>query len=255
MKNFKLLSIAVCLVFPVLIVLGQDKLFNVSSPGSGDAEIETKSISIVNPAAASPEAAGGIKKRNVAIVLYEGVELLDVAGPGEVFSDADTDQGEAAFNVYTVASSTAPIVSQGFVTMTPQYSFENAPKPDIIVFPGGDALSFTKDEKGMTWAKKLSGEAEITLSVCTGARILAKAGLLDNKKATTHWAAIDRLRKEAPTATILENTRFVDAGQIITTAGISAGIDGALHLVQRLIGTESAIRTARAMEYNWQPPK
>ena len=79
--------------------------------------------------------------------------------------------------------------------------------------------------------------------------------MLNNKKVTTHWIAIDRLRKAVPTATVLENTRFTDNGQIITTAGISAGIDGALHLVQRLIGTESAVKTARAMEYSWQPPK
>ncbi len=195
------------------------------------------------------------KKRNVAIVLYEGVQLLDFAGLGEVFTDAETDQAEAAFNVYTVVTSTEQIVNQGFVTIKPQYSFENAPKPDIIIFPGGDALKFIKDENGITWAKKLAGDAEVAMSVCTGARILGKTGLLDNKKVTTHWSAIDRLRKEVPTATVLENTRFIDNGQIITTAGISAGIDGALHLVQRLIGTDSAVKTARAMEYRWQPPK
>jgi len=141
------------------------------------------------------------------------------------------------------------------VTVTPQYNFENAPKPDIIIFPGGDALSFTKNTENLARAKELAVNSEITMSVCTGAFILGRAGLLDNKKVTTWWAAINNLRKDVPTATVLENTRFVDNGQLITTAGISAGIDGALHLVQKLISTESAIKTARNMEYNWQPPQ
>lgn len=250
MKNLKFLILAVCIVSAATIIFAQEKIFNIKSPNNNAANQKTELVSGEISTSANPDA---VKKRNVAIVLYEGVELLDFAGPGEVFTDAETDKGEAAFNVYTVAVSTDPVVSQGFVTITPQYNFENAPKPDIIIFPGGDALKFMKDEKGMMWAKKLASDAEVAMSVCTGARILGKTGLLDNKKVTTYWAAIDHLRKEIPTATVVENTRFVDNGQIITTAGISAGIDGALHLVQRLLGKESAVNTARAMEYNWQP--
>lgn len=253
MKNIKFLILAVCLVLAVSIVFAKGKLFNDNSPDNTDTAQETESVSTDNSTVSTEK--GDFKKRNVAIVLYEGVQLLDFAGPGEVFTDTETDKGEAAFNVYTVAASTAPIVSQGFVRITPQYNFENAPKPDIVIFPGGDAAGFFKNEDSLARAKKLAVNSEVTMSVCTGARILGKAGLLDNKKVTTHWIAIDNLRKEVPSATVLENTRFIDNGQIITTAGISAGIDGALHLVQRLIGTESAVKTARAMEYNWQPPK
>jgi transcriptional regulator GlxA family with amidase domain len=195
------------------------------------------------------------KTRNVAIVLYEGVELLDFAGPGEVFTHAGTATGEPAFNVYTVASSTEPLVSQGFLTIKAQYSFANAPKPDIVVFPGGQVKGLLDDEAAMTWAKAAAQNAEIAMSVCNGAHILAEAKLLDNKRVTSHWAAIPGLRKKVPTATVLENIRYVDNGQIITTAGVSAGIDGALHVVERLLGTTSAKDAARMMEYLWQPNK
>src|ERR1051325_6019167 len=106
------------------------------------------------------------KKRNVAIVLYEGVELLDFAGPGEVFTQSGTEAGEQAFNVYTVATSTEPLVSQGFLTVKPQYSFDNAPQPDIVVFPGGNVDGLLKDKKGMAWAKAAASNAEIAMSVC-----------------------------------------------------------------------------------------
>ena len=200
-----------------------------------------------------PEKQVKIKVRNVAIVLFDGVELLDFAGPAEVFSVAQTIDGQDGFNVYTVAETTEPIVSQGFVKVTPQYSFETAPKADIVIFPGGDTSSFQKSKALMSWAKATVGEAEITMSVCTGAFILSNSKLLENKKITTHWTAIRNLRRQVPTATVLENVRFVDNGQIITTAGISAGIDGSLHVVERLLGTQAAKLTAKAMEYNWQP--
>ena len=194
-------------------------------------------------------------KRNVAIVLYEGVELLDFAGPGEVFTQSGTEAGEPAFNVYTVATSTEPLVSQGFLTIKPQYSFDNAPKPDIVVFPGGRVGGLLKDKKGMAWAKATAMNAEIAMSVCNGAHVLAEAGLLDHKKFTSHWGAIPGLRQKVPTAVVPENVRFVDNGQVITTAGVSAGIDGALHVVERLVGTASAKDAAHVMEYNWQPTR
>ena len=200
-----------------------------------------------------PEKRRIVKVRIVAIVLYEGVELLDFAGPGEVFAVAQTVDGQAGFNVYTVAQTVEPVVSQGFVTIKPQYSFETAPKADIVVFPGGKVNNFSGSERAMTWAKAAASEAEIALSVCNGAFILAKSKLLENKKVTTHWASISNLRKQVPTAIVAENARFVDAGQIITTAGISAGIDGALHVVERLLGAPAAKLTAKQMEYNRQP--
>lgn len=194
-----------------------------------------------------------IPVKNVAIVLYEGVELLDWAGPAEVFDVAQTVDGQSGFNVFTVAETTEPIVSQGFVRVTPQYSFANAPKADVVVFPGGNVGNFQKSEKAMTWAKATALQAEIAMSVCNGAFVLADSKLLENKNINTHWTAIRQLRRQVPTATVLENVRFVDNGHIVTTAGISAGIDGALHVVERLMGTPAAKLAAKAMEYNWRP--
>jgi putative intracellular protease/amidase/YHS domain-containing protein len=203
----------------------------------------------------NPKSRSDFKPRNVVILIYQGVELLDFAGPGEVFAVAQTIEGQRAFNVYTVAASAEAITSQGFVKVTPQYTLENYPRPDIIVLPGGNTGNALRDEKLTAWIKAAARETEVTMSVCNGAYLLARAGLLNNKKATTHWTAIQGLKREAPMATVLENIRFVDNGQVLTTAGVSAGIDGALHVVERLLGRPAAQLTARHMEYDWQPGK
>jgi transcriptional regulator GlxA family with amidase domain len=174
------------------------------------------------------------------------MELLDFAGPGEVFQTAGPQ-----FKVYTVAESTEPIVSQGFVKIVPEYSIHNCPRPDLLVIPGGATAATLKNPDVITWVKRASGEAEITMSVCTGAFILAKAGLLDGQEATTHWFHLKRLGKSVPNIQVRSNVRFVDTGKLVTTAGVSAGIDGSLHVVGRLLGREAAARTARGMEYNW----
>jgi transcriptional regulator GlxA family with amidase domain len=184
--------------------------------------------------------------RNVAIFAFQGMELLDFAGPGEVFQAAGP-----RFKVYTVAESTEPVVSQGFVKIVPEYSIHNCPKPDLLVIPGGATAATLKNPDVIAWVKRVSEEAEITMSVCTGAFILAKAGLLDGQEATTHWFHLTRLGKTVPNIQVRSNVRFVDSGKIVTTAGVSAGIDGSLHVVERLIGREAAERTARGMEYNW----
>jgi putative intracellular protease/amidase len=194
--------------------------------------------------------------RNVAIVLYEGVELLDFAGPGEVFAAAahqGADRGALAFNVYTVAATRQPIKSQGFVTITPEHSVDDAPPPDILVIPGGASNMMLQNERFMSWAEPAMKNAKLTLTVCTGAFVPGKVGLLDGRSATTHHSAFERLRTVAPATTVVEGKRFVDNGSIITTAGVSAGIDGALHAVARLLGRGVADATARYMEYHWTP--
>jgi transcriptional regulator GlxA family with amidase domain len=194
--------------------------------------------------------------RNVAIVLYEGVELLDFAGPGEVFAaaaNAGQDRGQPAFKVYTVAPARQPIKSQGFVTIMPDYGIDDAPPPDILVIPGGSAQTLTKNERFMSWAGPAMKNAKITLTVCTGAFVPATAGLLDGRNVTTHHGSFDSLRLAAPRVTVIEGKRFVDNGSIITTAGVSAGIDGALHTIARLLGRNVADSTASYMEYHWTP--
>lgn len=194
-----------------------------------------------------------LKKRNVAIFIYQGVEILDFGGPSEVFASASTDSG-FAFNVYTVAATADPILSQRFITVVPQYTIDNCPQPDIIVFPGGSTKSSVENPRVIEWVQNAAKNSTILMSVCTGAFILNKAGLLEGKEATTWYGQIDNLIKAAPKTKVHRNTRYVDNGQIITTAGVSAGIDGALHLVERLLGRDVAAGTAKYMEYDkWKP--
>ena len=183
----------------------------------------------------------------VAIFLYNGVELLDFAGPGEVFS-------ASGFRVYTVSVDGKEIVSQGFVTVKPQYSVDSAPKPDIVVFPGGGADAPSKDARVIGWLKSNVETGTMAMSVCTGAAILARAGMLEGYNVTTFHNFVDGLQAMLPNSKVLRDTRFVDNGVVVTTAGVSAGIDGALHLVSRIKGLETAKATARYMEYDkWKP--
>lgn len=194
--------------------------------------------------------------KNVAIVLYNGVEILDFSGPAEVFAAAasfGSASSEKAFNVYTVSRTREPIVSQGFIDVIPDYSIEDAPRPDIVVFPGGGSDSVIGDPVWMEWARSTALGADQVLTVCTGAFIAAKAGLLDGLDATTFYAAVEGLARQYPKANVIPGRRFVDNGKVITTAGVSAGIDGSLHLVARLLGRYVADRTAEYMEYKWTP--
>jgi transcriptional regulator GlxA family with amidase domain len=189
-----------------------------------------------------------VTKRNVAILIFDRAELLDITGPADVF--VTTASGNA-FRVYTVAASRAAIRTGGLI-VTPEYTFADAPRPDVVVLPGGHYHDAINHEPTMEWVKKASTEAEITLSVCTGAFILARAGLLDGLEAVTHWFRLGQLQKAAPLARVLEKRRYVDNGKIITSAGVSAGIDAALHTVARLLGEPVARFTAeKALEYTW----
>jgi putative intracellular protease/amidase/YHS domain-containing protein len=187
-----------------------------------------------------------VKRRSVAILIFEGMELLDFAGPAEVFV-------AAGFQVRTVAATKDPVLCGGLVTLTPNHTFADCPPADIIVIPGG-RTAVSKDKRVTDWVVQASRETKATLSVCTGVFVLARAGLLDGKEATTHHGSIEALRKEFPKITVHADRRVVDNGKLVTAAGVSAGIDGALHLVDRLLGRSEAAATARYMEYNWQPP-
>lgn len=186
-----------------------------------------------------------LKEITVAFYLQNGVEVLDFAGPMEVFSYAQ-------FKVFTVSKTKAPIISQGILKIIPDYSIEDAPKADIVAFFGGNSGNASNDAQVIVWVKKQT--PDYYFSVCTGAFILGKAGLLNNLTITTFHESIDKLQKAVPTAKVLPNTRYVDNGKIITTAGISAGIDGALHLVAKLKGDQVAKEVAYYMEYDkWVP--
>ena len=193
--------------------------------------------------------------RNVAVVVYENAEPLDWTGPFEVWNDAaqfGSANGQKAFNVYIVSKTTNPLDAQG-LHVVPNYSIENAPKPDVIIIPGGPQNNLTDDPAFFAWTKNAAQDAEIVQTVCTGAFVMAKAGMLDNLEVTTWYGAISGLRASYPKITVKDGRRFVDNGKIVTTAGISAGIDGSLHLVARLLGRRVADEVARYMEYHWTP--
>ncbi len=187
------------------------------------------------------------KTMTICFYLQDGVEVLDFAGPMEVFSYAGA-------KIFTVSKTKKPIKSQGILKVTPDYDITDAPAFDILAVFGGNAGNASEDPEVIAWIKARKPTTKYYFSVCTGAFILAKAGLLDNLTVTTFHESIERLQKAVPSARVLPNTRFVDNGTIITTAGISAGIDGALHMVEKLAGKELAKRAATYMEYDkWVP--
>ncbi|WP_100404343.1 DJ-1/PfpI family protein [Bacillus solitudinis] len=191
------------------------------------------------------------RPRNVAILIYENVEILDFTGPFEVFV-VGSDRGKD-FNVYTVAEDEHPVKALGNLSINPNYTIKNCPSPDIILIPGG--WGSRKEMKNVTiteWLNNLSHKVELVLSVCTGALILANANLLDGLKVTTNRLAMNELREVAPSSCeILEECRYVDNGKIILSAGISAGMDMSLYVIEKLLGSERAEQTAIRMEYKW----
>lgn len=196
----------------------------------------------------------GAPPRNVAVLLFDDVEVLDFAGPFEVFSVAGRRDGLDPFHVYTVAEAARPVLARNELSVNPRYTIQNCPPPAILVVPGGfGTRREMHNSVVLEWIERVAATNEITFSVCTGALLLGRAGLLDGQRATTHFGALRELEQAAPLATVAANVKVVDNGRIVTSAGISAGIEAALHLVGRLMGMEHAIETARYMEYDWEP--
>jgi transcriptional regulator GlxA family with amidase domain len=195
--------------------------------------------------------------RQVGIFIFDGVEVLDFCGPFEVFSVAAKRNGEheePLFTVATIAESINLVTCTGGLLVQPQYAIGSQPALDLLVIPGGAGTRpiYRDNRRVLDWIGEQADKVEVLASVCTGALLLAKAGLLHELPATTHWGSIDWLRHDHPDVLTRERTRFVDTGRIVTSAGISAGIDMALHLVERFCGRYTAEETARYMEYHWQ---
>jgi transcriptional regulator GlxA family with amidase domain len=190
-------------------------------------------------------------RRTVAILLFDEVEVLDFAGPFEVFAVTDELSDYQLFRVATVAQEKRAIRARNGLSVNPDHSFADCPRPDILIVPGGfGTRALLKNPAVLDWIRSVNATAEIVASVCTGSVLLGRAGLLDGLKVTTHHECFALLREHAPRATVVETDRFLDNGRILTAAGISAGIDLSLHLVARLHGTASAQKTARYMEYH-----
>jgi len=190
-------------------------------------------------------------RRTVAILLFDEVEVLDFAGPFEVFAVTDELADHQFFRVVTVAPAKRPIRARNGLSVNPDHSFADCPPPAILIVPGGfGTRALLKDQAALAWIRSVDSTAEIVASVCTGSLVLGRAGLLDGLPATTHHECFDLLREHAPRATVVETDRFLDNGHILTAAGISAGLDLSLHLVARLHGAAVAEKTARYMEYH-----
>ncbi|MGD9723758.1 MAG: DJ-1/PfpI family protein [Pirellulales bacterium] len=197
-----------------------------------------------DPATAAPE------PKRVAVLIFPGVELLDFAGPAEIFAGARDDNDEALFEVYTVAPSKTALKSLRFLSITPQYDPGDAPVPNILVIPGGNVETVMNNQPTLDWIKRQADEKCLMFSVCNGASVLGKLGLLDGLQVATHHGNIALLQFIAPKATCLPDRKFVDNGQIVTAAGISSGIDAALYVVSRLQGADAAKRVATYVEYD-----
>ncbi len=193
---------------------------------------------------------------NIGVLIFDDVEVLDFCGPFEVFSMAarlaQTAGKEPALTLFTLAERAdgQPIRCIGGLLVQPHYHLDNHPPIDLLVVPGGwGTRREAENPRLITWIRAQAAQAQFITSVCTGTFLLGKAGLLEGLRVTTHWGSLERLRDSLPGATVLENTRYIDEGAIVTSAGVSAGIDMALHLVARLYGDELAQQTARQMEY------
>jgi transcriptional regulator GlxA family with amidase domain len=189
-------------------------------------------------------------KKNVAILLFDEVEVLDFAGPFEVFAVANELNDSQAFHTFALALKPGTVRARNGLKITPDFTLENCPPPHIIVIPGGAGTRPLLHMPALhEWLRVKARTAEVVMSVCTGSLLLARAGLLDDLRATTHHLNFAELRSVAPRTEVIETERFIDNGKILTSAGISAGIDCALHVVARLLGEAEAERTARYMEY------
>ena len=198
--------------------------------------------------------------KKIAIILFDEVEVLDFAGPFEVFSVTGKRKIGEPYEVFTVAEKET-IAARNNLMVTPTYTFDTCPAPDIFLIPGGGGYHADGSPFGsrremnnpamLDWIKGRNKHAELVLSVCTGALILAKANLLDNLEATTHFLAVDTLHEIAPNTKVSPEKRIVDNGKIILSAGVSAGIDMAFHVVEKLQCREVALEAARYMQYDY----
>jgi transcriptional regulator GlxA family with amidase domain len=211
------------------------------SSASADASNPT-----LKPSPLTPPAQGSIP---VAFLISDGAVVIDFCGPWEVFQDVDVPgRTDDPFHLYTVSESTKPIQTSAGMKIIPDHTFQTAPKPKVIVIPAQHARSGAT----LDWVRKSAKSADVTMSVCTGAFLLASTGLLSGKEATTHHASFKSFAKAFPDIHLKRGARFVESGNLATAGGLSSGIDLALRVVERYFGSEVATQTAFQMEYQGQ---
>lgn len=196
-----------------------------------------------------------MNRKRVGILVFPNVEVLDFCGPYEVFSVTRLDEERrreesSPFEVLLLAERADPVVATGGLRVIPDATLETCPPLDILVVPGGwGTRKEITNQRMLTWIAERAKEVETLTSVCTGAMLLGQAGLLDGRRATTHWRSLDWMRQSFPAVTVEDKLHVVEDGQVLTSAGISAGIDMALRVVARELGEAVGRATARHMEY------
>lgn len=188
----------------------------------------------------------------VGILLFDEAEVLDFAGPFEAFSITQLADGRRPFSVCTIAEQDRHIKARNGLLVQPHHTFSDAPALDIFIIPGGYGAEKIEihNKELIRFIQKTASKTPLTASVCTGAFLLAQAGLLDGKQATTHWMDTKVLQQQFPQVQMVCGVRFVDEGSIMTSGGVASGIHMALHIVKKLLGEETAKATARRMEYD-----
>ncbi|MEO1487447.1 MAG: DJ-1/PfpI family protein [Bacteroidota bacterium] len=190
-------------------------------------------------------------KRNVGILIFDGAEVLDFAGPFEVFAVTSEINDFGLFNVFTVSESLEPISAVNGLSVNPDYDFANCPELDIVIISGGSGTrELMNNQKMLDWIHKTYLKSELTLSICSGARLLGVLGLLHGRPYCTHHLVYDHMKEIVPTGIPQKDKRFVSTGKIYTSGGISAGIDLSFHIVETLHGIAIAEKTAAYMEYD-----
>jgi putative intracellular protease/amidase len=232
------------LVAIALALLGQ--LLAGSNPAKAPTDARSDQLAVQINRLKPPPVQGSIP---VAFLISEGAVMIDFTGPWEVFQDVMIPgRTDAPFHLYTVSESTSPIHASGGMTIIPDYTFENAPAPKVIVIPAQSRPG----QATLEWIRKSTKTTDVTMSVCTGAFVLARTGLLSGKAATTYHGAFGRFAMEFPDIQLKRGARFVENGNLATAGGLSSGIDLALRVVERYYGREVAQKTAYNMEYQGQ---
>ena len=192
--------------------------------------------------------------KNVAILLFNEVEVLDFAGPFEVFSIAEDESKNKLFNVFTVSEKEDLVIARNGLEIKAKYLMGNCPAINILIIPGGYGAEKIEihNDSVLNWIIRKYDEVEILASVCTGVFLLAKSGIVTNQVVTTHWMDIRDLQSQYPNLKVVENKKYVESGKIITSGGISAGIEMSLHVVSNISGISVAEKTAKRMEYDWK---
>jgi transcriptional regulator GlxA family with amidase domain len=194
-------------------------------------------------------------QRQIGIVLFDDVEELDAIGPWEVLSYWTEHFPDDGWRVFTASLDGGPVTCRHGLTVLADHTVADMPPPDALLYPGGAGTRpLLTDADHLDWVRDLRARVPLLTSVCTGSLVYAAAGLLAGRRATTHRTALDRLAELDPTIDVLADERFVDDGDMVTAAGVSAGIDMALHLVSRLGSVEHAREVRRGIQYDPRPP-